>query len=257
MKNNKKYIGVFIIILSLMISGVALAEENTVSSVMDTIKGKNGEVKKVNSEYKVKIGNIIKEAQKEREEFKKNAELNKEEVKQKILLLKEEYKIELAKIKDESKKTSAEKIIESLQELNTRLTNQLSEKVDQIENVLISIESRASKTEEKGADISAVNTSIEKAKTAIATARKAISDQTKKVYSKINITDDQSLKTEIIGLRDTFKNDIKTVRNTVVAAHMAVKEAATTLAQIPGVNNDDGKNSPKAEDSVGVKLINN
>ena len=257
MKNNKKYIGLFIVILSLMISGVALAEENTVSSVIDTIKGKNGEVKKVNSEYKIKIENVIKEAQKEREEFKKNTELNKEEVKQKILSLKEEYKTELAKIKDENKKTSAEKIIVGLQELNIKLTNQLSEKVNQIENVLISIESRASKTEEKGADISAVNASIEKAKVAIATARESISTQTKKVYNEIKITDDQSLKTEITSLRDIFKSDIKIVRDTVIEAHMAVKEAATTLAQIPGVNNNDEKSSPKAEDSVEVKLINN
>ena len=99
-----------------------------------------------------------------------------------------------------------------------------------------SIESRATKAGDNGIDITAVTAKIIKAKEVISSTREAIATQSKKVYEIGTVTDEASLKTAMKNLRDTFTKDIKALREVVKGAHMAVKDAATTLAQIPKVD---------------------
>ena len=201
-------------------------------------------------EQKNKRKEMVQNIKNQREEFKKEVEVKREEVKIKVEEMRSKFKEDLTKIKDEKKKISSEKILETIQNLNERLTKNLSEKVDEIENVLIGIESRISKAEEKGLDTTKTKEEVEKAKIAIKTARDAVTLQSEKVY-EVNITTEENLKTEMKKLRDLFRMDMKTVYEKVKLAHVAVKNAAVSLAKIPKIDDDETNN--ETEDSIDVE----
>jgi len=225
------------------IKGGAEAKKEGVKKEFETQKDlikKELEVKK--EEAKTKIEGLVGDVKTAREEYKKEIEAKREEVKAKIAEMKTSFTESLTKVKDENKKISAEKIISAIQELNTKLTTQLSTKIDQIENVLVSIESRISKAEAKGLDVTTAKTQVLAAKEAISKARAAISIQSQKVYTT-TITSETTLKTEIKAVRDTFKKEMASTSELVKASHIAVKTTAETLAKIPGVDNDQTETS--------------
>lgn len=201
------------------------------------VKGLKDELQTQREENKAKIDALIESVKIQREEFKKEIEIKKSEVKLKIEGMKTTFKEGLKKIKDENKKISAEKIVDIINNQNTILTDRLSERIDQIDNVLVSIKSRISKANEKGIDVSSLDASVKKAEDAIASAREAITAQTGKTYTT-TVTDEATLKSVMKTLRDTFKNDIKGVHEKVKLAHQAVKDTAVTLSQIPKIDED-------------------
>ena len=198
------------------------------------------ELEQKREENKTKMKTLIESVKLKREEMKKEFDLKKEEVKTKIEEVKTNFKEDIKKIKDESKQISAEKILTTIQELNTKTTTSLSTKVDQIENALVGVESRITKAENVGIDVTSAKAEVEKAKIAISTAREAIQAQSSKVYG-VNITDEAGLKAEMKKLRDTFKSDISAVNTKIKASHVAVKTVATTLAKIPKIDGDATK----------------
>lgn len=200
-------------------------------------------------ERKIEVSTMIQSIKDQRIEFKKEFEVRKEETKIKVEEMRAKFKENLGKIKDEKKKLSSEKIFEIIHGLNTKLTNNLSEKVDKIENVLVSIESRINKAEEKGLDVIKAKAEAEKAKIAIKTAREAVSTQAGKIYS-VDITTEANLKAEMKKLRDLFRADMKVVHEKVKLAHTAVKNTAEALAKVPKVD-DDG--DVKEDDSIEVE----
>ena len=110
-------------------------------------------------------------------------------------------------------------------------------KINKIENVLVSIKSRINKANEKGLDVSSLSSFVIKAEAAIKVARDAVATQIKKTYT-VTVPDEAGLKGVMKALRDTFKTDIKAVREKVKLAHQAVRDTATTLAKIPRIDED-------------------
>jgi DNA repair exonuclease SbcCD ATPase subunit len=273
MRNKTKFGASFIIIiLSLMLGAVAYAEEKTTSdtaeknSIKSIIKTNKEEVEKLREqakeqaelrkeegeeeieglkeereqnreEIKTQFEAMIEATKQEREEFRTEVKNNQEEIKSKITSMRADLKEEIKKIKDENKKVITESIVNNLNELNIKLTTSFTEKITQIETVLVSVESRISKAEIRGIDVSSAKTEAGRAKQAITIARDAISLQMLKTY-EVNITDEATLKTEMKRVRDLFSTDIKTVRETVRLAHQAVKNTAVALAQIPKIDDD-------------------
>ena len=254
MKKNIKYSASFIIIiLSLMFGYVSCAETNSNNNQEQNGAGNGNtvseeelkneadrirdELNNRREEHKVQMEDAIESIKLKREEFKTEMENKKEETKLRMEEMKTKFKESLKVVKDENKKVSAEKIIDTIQSLNIKITDQLSQKIDQIENVLVGIESRIKKAENNGIDVSSVKTEAEKAKTAIADARKLISTQSEKIY-EVTITDEAGLKAEMKKLRDTFRKDIKAVNENIKLAHQAVKNTATTLAKIPKIDEE-------------------
>jgi len=193
------------------------------------------EIKDQKLEIKTEVQNLLNEVKQKREEYRKEFEGSKEEMKAKMAEVKASWKEELGKIKDEKKKLIADRVFNNINELNTLITGRLSEKADQIENVLVSIESRISKAKNNGTDVSSLDSYISKAKDAISSARDAIKTQSEKTYNT-TLTDDTQLKTEMQALRDQFKTDIKVASEAVKSAHEAVKNTATELAKIKGMD---------------------
>lgn len=272
MKKNIKYgASLLIIVLSLMLGYVAYANENGVEEgskenrdefmlrdrerkeeregldeeskikrdeFKKEIENKKNQLKTIKEEKEIEFEAKIKQIKERREEFKTELENKRQEIKARLTEMRANFKEDLNKIKDENKKISAEKIFETIQALNTKLTSHFSDKVDQIENVLVGIELRIAKAESRGLDVSIIKTEVEKAKTAITFARDAISTQSSKVY-EVNVTDEVTLKTEMKKLRDLFSADIKAVKEKVKLAHVAVRDTATALAKIPKIDEDE------------------
>jgi len=222
----------------------AVQNKNEIKNEVGDIKeGVNQKIDGLKNEFEAKkeeskgvIEEMVKNIQENRDQFKVEFQANKEDAKAKIAEIKAKFQEGLNNIKDEVKKTSTEKIVNTIQELNVKMTNNFSDKIDQIETVLVSIESRISKADNNGLDTVAVKTEVEKSKIAIDAARTAISTQAGKVY-EVNITDEATLKTEMTTLRNTFSKDIKAVSALIKSAHEAVRNTATVLAKIPNVDN--------------------
>lgn len=219
--------------------------QNKREEVKNEVEKIKTELEQKREENKTKMETLVESAKLKREEMKKEFELKKEEVKNKIQEVKLTFKDDIKKIKDENKQISAEKIFTTIQELNTKITTSLSAKLDQIENSLISVESRITKAENAGIDTTLAKGQVEKAKLAITTAREAVLVQSSKVY-EVNITDEIALKAEMKKLRDTFKTDINAVNVKIKNAHIAVRTVATSLAKIPKI---DDENETKVENN--------
>lgn len=285
MRNNIKYsVSLFAVVLSLILGNVVYAVEDTSKDVSDPVtkvekennlkdefkKGMEG-IKDNKEENKIKrdefkngieedkaglkatmegqkteLQSIIEGIKTNREEFKKEMELNKEEFKIKIETARAEFKANLIKMKDENKKAIVANVVTTIDDLNAKLTDQFSSKVDQIETVLVSIQSRITKNEALGANEALPKAQVIKAQEDIAAARSAILEQSKKVYTP-TLGDETKLKGEMQALRDTFKADIKAVFDKVKVAHQSVKNTAVALAQIPVTE------TPKDEVKNGVE----
>lgn len=187
---------------------------------------------------KNRLEDIIQSSKEKRDNFKIEIEKVREGAKSKISEMKTNLKTDLKKIKNENKKISAEKIVNIIQGLNTKITNNYSDKLNKTEDVLINIESHITKAESSGLDVSSVKTELEKAKVSIAQAKIAISNQSSKVYT-VNITDEANLRSEMKNLRETFSKDIKNLYKIVKDSHTAVKDTSVALSKITKVNDTD------------------
>lgn len=168
-------------------------------------------------------------------EFKNKVEAARTELKTRIETKKQELKTRLAKIKDERKKQVVEKIDGQLDELNKRRVDHFSQVLDQIEKVLDKIGSRTAKAKANSRDVSTVETAITEAEKVIAASREAVKTQAGKTYT-ITITTETALRQDVGKARQALHADLVKVQDSVKAAREAVRKVATTLAQIPNVN---------------------
>lgn len=175
------------------------------------------------------------ELEKRREEFKQKLENEREEVKERLETAREELKVRLEKIKDEKKVEIVGRLSGSVNSLNEKLTNHFLEVLEKVDKILDNVTSRTDKAEVHELDVSAVRTAITAAETAIASARSAVETQAGKTYS-FNITTEENLKVDVGAARQALHTDLTAVKEIVQAAHVAVKDAAVVLAQIPRVD---------------------
>ena len=176
-----------------------------------------------------------------REELKQQIETKREEAKTKIEAAREQLKQKLTTIKDERKKQIVEKLGADIQELNSRRVEHFTNVADKLDKVLANIKSRMDKAEANGKDVTAVKAAITSAESAITAARTAITAQAGEVYT-IAVSTEAKLKTDVGVTRQKLQNGLEVVRKALQAAHDAVRNVATTLAQIPRVDSEVGEN---------------
>ncbi len=146
-------------------------------------------------------------------------------------------------IKDAKKQAALQRIQNEIDRINKSRTDHYTAVTDQIEKVLNRITSRTDKAAAKGLDVSSVRTAIDAAKTAIAAARAAIATQAAKTYT-LTITTQVKLRADVKATRDQIHSDLMKVQNLVKAARQAVQNAATMLAQLHGVDDDNATSTP-------------
>lgn len=223
---------IFYLVLALSVSAQTPATSTTSTLLQQNILRSREQLKKEFEEKRAEIKNTMEQR---RTEFQKNIEAKRVELKTRIEAKRQELKTRLLKIEDERKREVVEKIDTQLDELNKRLLDHYSDVFGKIENILDNIDTRTTKAETNGRDVSAVRTAIAAAESAISASRTAIQAQAGKIY-KITISTENALKADVGKTRQTLHNDLVKVRETVKAAREAVRKAAVTLAQIPRVD---------------------
>lgn len=204
-------------------------------------EGLQNEIKERREEMKSNITEM-------RNQFRVNIQEKRQELQQTIKDKRAALQEELQKVKDERKRAAVERIDANLDKLNERMANHLSNVLDKLENVLERISSRADKAEEKGLDVAAVRTAIDNALKVIEASRTAIQAQVGNTYT-ITVNSEDNLRVDVGKARQALHSDLVEIRETVKAAHDAVRNAAVTLAQIPRVDEaetlpvNDGQNN--------------
>ena len=211
-------------------------------NVREEIKNDRGAIRKEFEAKRMEAKNLIES---KREEFKNKIEAKRGETKSKIEAKRGELKERLIKIKDERKKQVVEKVYNQVNELNKRRLDHFSAVLEKLEKVLDKISNRTATAEANGRDISAVKTAITEATNAIALSRTAIQNQAGKVYSIVintstisasTSTESVLLRADVGKIRQALHSDLTGVQKTVKTAQEAVRKVATTLAQIPKVD---------------------
>lgn len=184
----------------------------------------------------------LKELQERREEFKDTIKAKREEAEEKIKAMRADLKVRLQKVKDEQKRDRVEKIAGQIDALNKKTLDHFSDLLDKMEKTLERIGTRADKAESRGLNVSVVRAAMDDARAAIEASRTAITAQAGKTYT-IEVTAEEVLKADVGKARKALHDDLVKVRDTVKAAHDAVRNAAVILAQIPRVDEEPAATS--------------
>jgi len=179
-----------------------------------------------------------------RDDFKTRMDAEKAELQGEIQDKREALRAQLQKVKDERRREVVERIDVRLDELNARMLDHFSNVLDRLEDVLERIASRADKAEGRGLDVSTVRTAITDALSSITSARSAVQVQAGNTCI-VTVTTENNLRVDVGKARKCLHDNLTVVREAVKAAKEAVRKAATTLAQIPRV--DEDSTSPSQE----------
>lgn len=227
-------------ILALIFS-LALALTATAKVTSTPSRGIRENIQNIRTEAKQEIQGIRQTMQEQvksaSEDFQKTMEAKRAELKAAIKTHRDALKAKLQKIKDKGKKAAVERIDQNLTDLNSRMTAHFENVLNQIDKVLDKVISRTDKAQTKSLDVAVVRTAITNAQNAITVARTAVTTQVSKIYS-MNITNDKTLKNDVGVARQALHDDLKKVSDAVKAARDTVRQAAVSLAQIQGVDEE-------------------
>ncbi len=213
--------------------GALVFSQNTAPRLLERIR----EMPRISTqEFQQNRAEIQRLIQQRQIEFRNQIREKRQEMKAQIEALREQFRDRLKARIDERKQTIVERIYERINALNEIITNHYLDILDRLEKILERIESRTTKAELNGIDVTQVEAVIEKAHQAINTAREAVKTQAEKIYQPPEITSEENLRLDVGKLRQQLHDDLKAVEKLVKEARNAVREAAVALAQIPKVD---------------------
>ena len=213
--------------------GALVFSQNTTPRLLERIR----EMPRISTqEFQQNRAEIQRLIQQRQIEFRNQIREKRQEMKAQIEALREQFRDRLKARIDERKQVIVERIYERINALNEIITNHYLDILDRLEKILERIESRATKAELNGIDVTQVEAVIEKAHQAINTAREAVKTQAEKIYQPPEITSEENLRLDVGKLRQQLHDDLKAVEKLVKEARNAVREAAVALAQIPKVD---------------------
>jgi len=135
----------------------------------------------------------------------------------------QDFKDKLAQIKDARKQTLVNKIDTRIETINTNRTQAMSKSLTQLSAILDRVVS-------KSATLTPAPTmdKVTLAKEKLSAAQTAVTAQAAKQYV-ISITNDSTLKTDVMTTLTTFRTDITATHKTVLDAKQAVIDAIKSL----------------------------
>ena len=154
---------------------------------------------------------------------------NKEAMKNKRL----EFKEKLMEIRDTKKQGIVDKVDVRILEMNKDKTGHFNEVLTKLETLLTRIGSESAMLKSEGKSTIALDAAISSAQTALVTSKTAVANQSQKEYV-IAITNETALRSNVNTTFSQFKADIKTTRQTVNAARLAVMKASMELKKLKG-----------------------
>lgn len=145
-------------------------------------------------------------------------------------------KTQVKGIKDAAKQKVALTLADNLNNVNKKLTDQMSENLTKIGAVLRQISDKTNSLSAAGTDVAAAETAITTAQVAIAAAQTAVTTQTGNVYTLTTATTDATAKADFTALRQKLQADIEAVQKLMTTARDDVRAAGQALRATPGAN---------------------
>lgn len=220
-------------------------------------------LERINSQIRERIQTNLQEFERNRLELKALMEQNRimvqseiqqerNKLRQKMFEYRNQLNQQLQKIKTEQKRMIVEHIYEMINNLNERITNHYLNVLNHLEDVLERIESRTAKAKLNGLDTTEVEKAIKTAHDAIEEARNSVKSQAEKIYAPPEINKEETLRLDVGKLRQQLHFDLKTTEGLIRDAREKVRIAATTLAQIRGVDKVEISTSTPTTTSEGT-----
>lgn len=143
----------------------------------------------------------------------------------------EQFKAQLAAIKDAKKKQILSLLDTKIAAVNKRRTTHMTNALTRLQQILDKITERAATAKTQGMNTTAVDQAVATAETAMTTAQTAVTTQTGKDYV-ISVPDETRAKAAVGQTIDSLHTDLRTTRQSVLAAKQAVLGAAIALAKL-------------------------
>ena len=200
----------------------------------DTVASRSGKspdkIKKREDELK----NIF-EARKERltEELK----TRREEAVEKFKEEREAFKEKVSQIRDTKKKAVVTKIDLKIAEINKKRTEQMTERLTKMSEILDKVGVRASESSTTGKDLTTVDAFVSAARIKVASAQTAVSAQARKVYVA-DIASEDIIGVAMSTALTSLQTDLTAVHEVVKSAQLAVQSSVKELGKIM----DEGTN---------------
>ncbi len=183
-------------------------------------------------------------------DFEKKLSDKIESLSAKLTKNKDELKKKLAKIKDEKKQKVVLRINDNIALANQRILSRFSTALDKLAAIINKLDKKGQELAQKGTDVTTLNDAIKKADAAIASARTAIQTQAALTYT-ISISTDTNLGQDVSKTRQALHDDITKVRDTILTARDAVKDAAKVYrALVPADDSTQASVSPSVSASA-------
>jgi len=148
----------------------------------------------------------------------------------------EQFRAQLQNIQDERKRQIISRIEQNLNNLNKKIVDQLSLRLERLESLLAKINSRAKKMEDEGLVVTEALAKIETAQANIGDIREILSQQAEKVYVP-QIVSESGLGIAAGRSYQELRGDIKVINDKLVAVKKEMANILHLLAQIKGGGN--------------------
>ena len=201
-------------------------EESSSDASLKTepLRDKERKIKKREDELK----NVF-EVRKERlnEELKTRREESVEKFKEE----REAFKEKVSQIRDTKKKAVVTKIDLKIAEINKKRTEQMTQRLTKMSEILDKVGVRASESSTAGKDLTTVDTIVSSARIAVASAQTAVSTQAGKAYVAAIVSED-AIGDAMSTALQSLQTDLTAVQKLVKSAQLAVQSSVKELGKI-------------------------
>lgn len=215
------------------------AAKEKVQNIRETAKERIQETKEIRKDQRVasrtafmeKKALFNEEIAQKRELFIQNFREKQQEGEERLKTRREAFMQKLQTIKDERRQQIVENATNRLAEINTNRTTHLSQVLEKLSGILERLVNRSATANTNGKDTTTVDAAIAKAQQAITTAQTAVANQASKTYVP-QIGSETTLKTTVGSSIQQLQTDLKTTRESVIAAKQAVHDVLQTIATV-------------------------
>ena len=166
-----------------------------------------------------------------KERLHEELKTRREEAVEKFKEEREAFKEKVSQIRDTKKKKVVTKIDTKIAEINKKRTEQMTERLTKMSEILDKVGVRASESSTAGKDLTTVDTIVSSARIAVASAQTAVSTQAGKAYVAAIVSED-AIGDAMSTALQSLQTDLTAVQKLVKSAQLAVQSSVKELGKI-------------------------
>lgn len=174
---------------------------------------------------------MVKPGKAMRQEIHQTFQAQKQQLMNTVKGDRQAFKTQLAAIKDAKKKQILSMLDTKIADVNKRRTTQMENALTRLSEILAKIKEKAATAKTQGANTTSLDQAITAAETSLTTAQTAVTTQAGNDYV-ISVPDETKAKASVGQTINSLQADLRTTRQSVIAARQAVLVAATDLAKL-------------------------